>query len=94
MLHWDFAKFESTLGFIFECLVLIFGCLVVIWDFTTTTLQGYGFGPEYQITRGVAYIFAVSFLSSLVRAPGEVFLKNNIVVIVESFFYRSFVGPI
>jgi STE24 endopeptidase len=72
ILHFDYSRFESTFGFLFECLVLILGSLVVLWDFTINKLQEFGYGSEYQILRGVTYIFVISFLSSLVRAPAEV----------------------
>lgn len=69
----DFNRVESTFGFIFECLVLMFGTLVVVWDKTASQLESFGFGREYQILYGVSYLFVVSFFSSLVRAPFEVF---------------------
>lgn len=69
----DFSRLESTFGFIFECLVLMFGTLVVVWDKTTLQLEGFGYGSEYHILYGVSYLFVVSFFSSLVRAPFEIF---------------------
>jgi len=69
----NYARFESTVGFIFECLVLIFGLLVWSWDFTSAKLQSFGYGNDYPIVRGVTYLFLISFFSSLVRAPSEVF---------------------
>lgn len=69
----DFARVESTCGFIFECLVLMFGVLVIVWDKTASLLESFGFGREYHIVYGVSYLFVVSFFSSLIRAPFEVF---------------------
>eukprot|EP00026_Physarum_polycephalum_P007646 Phypoly_transcript_07711.p1 GENE.Phypoly_transcript_07711~~Phypoly_transcript_07711.p1 ORF type:complete len:428 (+),score=23.67 Phypoly_transcript_07711:127-1410(+) len=69
----DFSRVESTFGFLFECIVLMLGTLVLVWDKTTNQLESLGFGKEYQIVYGVSYLFVVSFFSSLVRAPFEIF---------------------
>jgi len=69
----DFARVESLIGFVFECLVLMFGILVFVWNKTTSQLESFGFGREYHILYGISYLFVVSFFSSLIRAPFEIF---------------------
>lgn len=45
----DYSRVESTFGFIFECIVLMFGTLVLVWDKTAQQLESLGFGREYQV---------------------------------------------
>eukprot|EP01111_Echinosteliopsis_oligospora_P017936 TRINITY_DN7976_c0_g1_i1.p1 TRINITY_DN7976_c0_g1~~TRINITY_DN7976_c0_g1_i1.p1 ORF type:complete len:413 (-),score=48.58 TRINITY_DN7976_c0_g1_i1:126-1364(-) len=68
----NFARVESTVGFLCELIVLMKGLLVTAWSISSSLMSDCGL-REYRILQGVAYIFVVSFYSSLVRAPFEIF---------------------
>ncbi|EFA81782.1 hypothetical protein PPL_05777 [Heterostelium album PN500] len=64
---------ESTIGFILECCILNFGVLLYIYNCNEYLWSAYGFGQEYEVTRGISYLLMISLFSSIIRLPFELY---------------------
>ncbi|GAM27912.1 hypothetical protein SAMD00019534_110880 [Acytostelium subglobosum LB1] len=69
----NFRRTESTIGFVLECCILNFGALVYLYSLNNTMWEYYGFGEQYEVTRGISYLLMVSMFSSLIRLPFELY---------------------
>ncbi|EFC38546.1 predicted protein [Naegleria gruberi] len=84
ILRLGFSRLENAYGFITEVVILLSGVLTWIFDLSLKiNILLFSLGEEYAITRGVTFLFLVSLLSTLVRAPFEVY---RIFVIDGKFF--------
>eukprot|EP01132_Coremiostelium_polycephalum_P011131 gene11131-13631_t len=69
----NFSRTESTIGFIIECLILNFGLLVTLYEFSNRLWDNMGFPDSFEIIRGISYLLVISLFSSLVRLPFEMY---------------------
>jgi len=84
ILRLGFSRLENAYGFVTEVFILLSGVLLWIYDLALKiNLLLFGLGEEYMITRGVTFLFLVSLLSTIIRAPFEVY---RIFVIDGKFF--------
>ncbi|KAL9644902.1 hypothetical protein ABK040_005382 [Willaertia magna] len=85
ILRLSFSRLENTYGFILELFILLSGVLTWLYDYSKK-VNFYLFnisGDDYIITYGVTFLFFVSILSTVMRAPFEVY---RLLVIDGKFF--------
>lgn len=68
-----FLRAESTLAWLLESIILYFHLLPYFWSFSLHILELLAPNVENRILRGLVFIFVVSFFSSLVKMPGELY---------------------
>jgi len=80
----SFNRIEATVGFILECVCLLTGLLVHVWDWALVVhlyiLEASMAHPEEEMeraptskTRGVIFIFLVSLMSATVKLPFQLY---------------------
>lgn len=69
-----FLRAESTLAWLLESAILYFHLLPYFWTFSLRVLDLLAPNAhQHRIVRGLVFIFVVSFFSSLVKMPGELY---------------------
>ena len=68
-----FLRAESTLAWMLESVILYFHLLPYLWSLSLWLVEMFAPNVESRIPRGLVFIFVVSFFSSLIKMPGELY---------------------
>eukprot|EP00761_Pharyngomonas_kirbyi_P004717 gb/GECH01004722.1/.p1 GENE.gb/GECH01004722.1/~~gb/GECH01004722.1/.p1 ORF type:complete len:430 (+),score=69.91 gb/GECH01004722.1/:1-1290(+) len=81
-----FSRLESTYGYIAEIGVLLSGVLQWAWNVSLIITLWLGYTSEYQVIKGVVFLFIVSIGSAVMKLPFELY---RILVIDSEFFNQN-----